>query len=129
MAGVVGASVFSGTYPGVNDRIAAATTFDGFAGRAFAHTVQRFYYSQDSSHNGIYPTAANINNTGAPGDLSKHGIRLVISFKSAQDSTGAYTASRFVTEKKNLIAALNVIKAANIKCDGISVWHEPNNGD
>jgi hypothetical protein len=125
--GVVGASVFASTYsPSITDRLAASTAFDGYLLRAFAHTVQRFYYGQDNSGNGVYPTSSDVTGTGGPATMSAAGIRLVVSFKPTIDPAGAYTASKYTTQKSNLISAISLLKSHHVTMDGIALYHEGN---
>jgi len=107
--GLVGATVFTSTYPGSADRIAAGNTFDNFVLRPMCTKVQRVYYPLST-----FPAP---NDQQDPGKLASNGIKMVISLHP--DPAGG--------DVSNLDKALTFLQnIPNIKFE-IALWHEANN--
>jgi hypothetical protein len=114
--GLVGATVFSDTFPDTRTRLAASTEFDGFLGnRPFCYNVQKVYFEE-----GQWPT--DINDPQPVGSLGGAGIALYISLKPLRLPL---SPAQGEAEKGKLAQAIEMFQDANVSFKVI-LWQEAN---
>lgn len=122
--GFVGGTINAATY-GSATLTDAMNTLDGYinsdgGSRKFSYSCQKFYYE-----NSKWPTSlTSINDIRTAKNL---GVKCLLSFKPAADSTNAYTATLYRTEKTNLANAIALYKNANVNFE-VTLFQEANDG-